>query len=137
MTINLPLPPYSGDEAFQAAYGEIIPALLDRFQPEMILVSAGFDAHWRDPLGQLRMSARAYGEAVASLKGWANRNCNGCIALFLEGGYDLQAVAACGIAVTQAILGERITDPLGASREKQGRDWVRVFDGVREIWGIT
>jgi acetoin utilization deacetylase AcuC-like enzyme len=135
--VNLPLPPHSGDDAFRAAYHEIVPALLDRFQPQMILVSAGFDAHWRDPLAQLRMSAFAYGEAVASLRDWAIRNSDGRIGLFLEGGYDLQAVAACGLAVTQALLGETITDAIGASRVKQSRDWIRIFDAVREIWDLT
>lgn len=135
--VNMPLPPHSGNEAFRAAYGEIVPALLDRFQPEMILVSAGFDAHWRDPLAQLLMSAGAYGEAVASLRDWAARNCDGRIALFLEGGYDLQAVAACGLAVTQALMDEPISDAIGPSREKQSRDWVRIFDAVGEIWGIA
>lgn len=135
--VNLPLPPHSGDDAFRTAHHEIVPALLDRFQPEMILVSAGFDAHWRDPLAQLRMSAGAYGESVVSLREWADANCDGRIALFLEGGYDLQATAACGLAVTQALLGEPITDAIGPSREKQSRDWTGAFDAVREIWGLT
>src|SRR5690606_21203471 len=48
-TANLPLPPGSGDAAFAAAYGELFPALLDAFKPEMLLVSFGFDSHWKDP----------------------------------------------------------------------------------------
>lgn len=135
--VNLPLPPHSGDDAFAVAYGEIVPKLLSRFEPEMILVSVGFDAHWRDPLAQLQMSARAYGEVIASLTAWANEHCMGRIALFLEGGYDLDAIAACGVAVTQALLGEKITDTIGPSREKQGHDWMQVFDAVKEIWELT
>lgn len=134
--INLPLPPYSGDEAFKVAYSEVVPTMLDPFQPEMILVSFGFDAHWKDPLANLQVSARGYGEAVSSLREWAQKNCGGRIALILEGGYDLEAAAACGLAVTQALLGEKISDAIGPARQRESDDWVRVMNTVKQIWQI-
>jgi len=134
--INMPLPPLSGDGAFRVAYQEIVPALLSRFQPEMVLVSFGFDAHWKDPLANLLVSARGYGEAVLSLRTWAQANCQGRIALVLEGGYDLEAAAACSLAVVQALLEDKISDDLGPARERESRDWVQVLDRVKEIWKI-
>lgn len=127
-TVNLSLPPFSGDQAFKVAYGEIVPSLLDRFRPEMILVSFGFDAHWRDPLANLQVSARGYGEAVSSMKKWADKNCNSRIAVILEGGYDLEAAAACGLAATQALLDMEVTDAIGPSPQSESDLWIPVLD---------
>jgi acetoin utilization deacetylase AcuC-like enzyme len=135
-TINLPLPPFSGDNAFKVAYEEIIPKLLDRYQPEMILVSFGFDSHWKDPLANLQVSARGYGNAVKALKSWADENCGGRLTVFLEGGYDLEAASACGLAVTQALLGSEITDVIGASPQPESDRWIPVLDQAKEIWEI-
>jgi acetoin utilization deacetylase AcuC-like enzyme len=134
-TVNIPLPPNSGDLAFATAYQEIIPAVLDRFEPEMLLVSFGFDSHWKDPLANLLVSARGYGEAVKSLRGWAKANASGRIALILEGGYDLDAAAACGLAVTQALRGEKITDRVGPAGEGESEHWKPILNTVKQIWG--
>lgn len=134
--VNMPMPPFSGDGAFRVAYNEIVPAMLSRFQPEIVLVSFGFDSHWKDPLANLLVSARGYGEAVGSLRNWAQANCEGRIALVLEGGYDLEAAGACALAAMQALLGEKISDDLGPAGERENDDWVQVLDRVKEIWQI-
>jgi acetoin utilization deacetylase AcuC-like enzyme len=134
--VNLPLPPFSGDRAFQVAYEEIVPLILDRFQPEMVLVSFGFDSHWKDPLANLLVSAQRYGKAIASLKNWADRNCDGRIAVFLEGGYDLDAAKACGLAVTQALLGIEVSDKVGPATQPESEDWKPVLGKAREFWKI-
>lgn len=134
--VNLPLPPFSGDQAFKVAYTEIVPALLDRFRPEMVLVSFGFDAHWRDPLANLQVSARGYGEAVTSLKDWARKNCDGRMAIMLEGGYDLEAAAACGLAVAQALLGTEISDSIGPAPQPESDRWSPVLEKAKEIWQL-
>ena len=85
---------------------EFILPLLDRFQPEMILVSYGFDPHYADPLGSLQLTAKGYGRLIESLVSWSDENCDGQISLFLEGGYDLEAAQTCSLAVTAALLGE-------------------------------
>jgi acetoin utilization deacetylase AcuC-like enzyme len=134
--VNLPLPPFSGDQAFNAAYGELVPQLLDRFRPEMILISFGFDSHWKDPLANLQVSARGYGEAVKSLKNWADANCAGRMAIVLEGGYDLEAANACALAVSQALLGIEITDQIGPSPQAESDRWVPILDKAKEIWKL-
>ncbi len=135
-TANFPLPPGTGDQGFHELLEGCILPLIDRFQPEMILVSFGFDPHWRDLLGHLQLSAKGYGELIAGLVRWADQNCQGRLALFLEGGYDLEAAAACGQAVTAAMLGVEWHDPLGPSPRPEGSSWQINFRRARQIWGL-
>ena len=119
-TLNIPLPPGSGDGAYERICEEIIVPAADRFGPNLLLVSAGFDAHWRDPLGELQLSARGYGRIVQTLRAIAMRHCGGKIALVLEGGYDLQALPACVLASLSALLGdEDLSDPIGPARSSE------------------
>ena len=134
-TANFPMPPSTGDQGFRAVMSELILPLLDRFAPQMLLVSVGFDPHWRDPLGHLMLSAQGFGELVASLTGWANQNCSGKIALFLEGGYDLEAGAACVQGAVAALLGRPWRDPLGPPRYPEGNSWQVMLRHAREMWG--
>lgn len=135
-TVNFPLPPGSGDQAFTTIMKEAIIPLLDRYQAQIVLVSVGFDSHWRDPLGHLLLSAKGYGEIIRYLVDWADQNASGKVALFLEGGYDLEANAACGEAVVAALLGRTFVDPLGASPTPEGISWKAVFSRAKEIWSL-
>jgi acetoin utilization deacetylase AcuC-like enzyme len=93
-TLNCPLPPGSGDEAFLGALrDEVVPAGT-RFRPELVLISAGFDAHRADPLANLAVSTAAYREATRILRGLAEDQAGGRLVSVLEGGYDLDALAA-------------------------------------------
>ena len=113
-TINIPLPPGVGDVGFAAIYEQLIwPAAL-RFRPEMIMVSAGFDAHWRDPLAQLRLSLTGYNHITRELIRMADEICGGRIVFAMEGGYDLEVLAHAWRNVAHALLGDReVSDPLG------------------------
>jgi acetoin utilization deacetylase AcuC-like enzyme len=135
-TANFPLPPGSGDQAFQEIMDVLILPLLDRFSPEIVLVSFGFDTHWRDPLGHLQLSAAAYGDLIARLAGWVDHHAHGKIALFLEGGYDLDAAAACGQSIVAALLNQVWRDPLGPSPRQEGRSWQAMVRQARAIWGV-
>ena len=135
-TANVPLPPHSGDEAILSAMNRIILPLLDRFAPEILLISAGFDTHWRDPLGQLLVSAETYGQIVGLLRGWADQHCEGKISLFLEGGYDLEAGAACGGAAASALLGIPWNDPLGSAPWQESDAWQEVISDGCRIWDL-
>ncbi|MGE5225032.1 MAG: histone deacetylase [Omnitrophica WOR_2 bacterium] len=135
-TANIPFPPMSGDRAFQAAMEQLIIPLLDRYQPQMILVSIGFDAHWRDPLGYLLLSAKTQGNLISKLKAWAGQYCGGKIALFLEGGYDLEAGAACAQACVAALTGQDWQDPIGPSPKEEGSAWIPVVRQARTLWEL-
>ena len=135
-TANFPLPPGSGDRAFRAVMDELILPLLDRFAPEILLVSYGFDTHWGDPLGHLLLSAAEYGRLIASLAAWADAHCQGRVALFLEGGYNLQAAAACSQAVTAALLGQPWQDSLGPCPYPETQAWQRMLLQAKTVWGV-
>ena len=135
-TANFPLPPGTGDQGFKEMMDGLILPLLNRHHPEMVLVSYGFDPHWRDPLGHLQLSAKGYGDLIASLVTWAEAACDGRVAMFLEGGYDLDAAAACSQAVVAALLGEPWDDPLGPSPRPEGKSWQTIVRRGREIWGL-
>lgn len=135
-TANLPLPPASGDRAFSAATEEWILPLLQRRQPEMLLVSFGFDPHWRDPLGHLRLSAAGMRRLIEALRAWADENCNGRIALTLEGGYDLDAAGACAHAAVSGLLGSEFEDRLGPSPRPEGSSWEKTLQEARDIWAL-
>jgi acetoin utilization deacetylase AcuC-like enzyme len=94
-TLNLPLEAGAGDQEIERAYrGQVVPKL-EQFRPEAILVSAGFDAHERDPLGGLRVTTAGYGRVVSMISESAGKLCAGRIALVTEGGYHLDALRDC------------------------------------------
>ncbi len=136
-TVNLPLPPGSGDGAFQAALEQVILPLLDRFAPQMLLVSLGFDSHWRDPLGSLQLSAQGLYALVAGLAAWAGRHCAGRLALVLEGGYDLDAAYWCGQAAVAALLERPWRDGLGPCPQPESRAWTDVIAAASRLHGIS
>ena len=137
---NFPLPPFSGDQAYLTVMDTLILPLLDGFSPQMILVSYGFDPHWSDPLGNLRLSAGAYGELIASLTRWADQNCQGRIALFLEGGYNLDAARACTLAVIASLLGKPLPELPGKEFEPspnpEGTAWKSYVRQARQVWRL-
>jgi len=92
-TVNIPLSGRSGDATFTAAVEKIILPILSQFKPDAILVSLGVDAHYMDPLSSLTLSSRSYLDILTMLKEMAEELCEGRIALFLEGGYNLNALA--------------------------------------------
>lgn len=97
--LNFPLREGSGDSIFVPIYSKIVSAVLDQFMPQLILVSAGFDGHFRDPMGELIITHAGYASAAASLILAAERCCEGKICFVLEGGYNLQSLQECSRAV--------------------------------------
>jgi len=101
--LNLPLPPGAGGAEFRAAWsGKGLPAL-ERFSPELILISAGFDAHLRDPLGQLELRDEDFGWITSEICAIAEDQCEGRVISILEGGYDLDALASASAAHVLAL----------------------------------
>lgn len=90
---NAPLSPGDGSDRFRAAFRERILQPVSDFRPDIILISAGFDAHHRDPLGQILLTAEDFAWATGKLMDIADRDCEGRIVSLLEGGYDLAGLA--------------------------------------------
>jgi len=86
--VNIPLPARAGDKAFEAITSELIEPITKRFQPDILLISAGFDAHWNDPLASLQLSTTGYNHLGTALLLMAEELCEGKIVYILEGGYD-------------------------------------------------
>ena len=134
--LNIPFPPYAGDVARQTAWEVVIRPLLEDFQPDMLLVSVGFDAHWRDPLGHQLATANGYGQLVNQFVEFSDSHCEGRLAVFLEGGYDLGAGAACALAVTQALLRQKWEDPIGPSPLPEDTFWESRLQQVIKQWDL-
>jgi acetoin utilization deacetylase AcuC-like enzyme len=94
-TLNLPLDAGATDADFARVYEDRVIPALDAFAPDVILVSAGYDAHERDPLAGMRMTAAGYAHLVGLLDDAAKRLCGRRIALATEGGYHLEALREC------------------------------------------
>lgn len=102
---NVPLRPGSGSEEFRRGYLEKILPALRNFGPELVLISAGFDAHARDPLAQLRLETADFAWVTRQILDVADKCCSGRVVSTLEGGYDLDALAASAAAHVLALMG--------------------------------
>ncbi|HWJ75298.1 MAG TPA: histone deacetylase family protein [Kaistia sp.] len=91
--INAPLPPGAAGTLFREAFETRLLPALDAFRADLIIISAGFDAHWRDPLGGLELNEEDFAWATDALMARADRDCGGRIVSILEGGYDLKGLA--------------------------------------------
>jgi acetoin utilization deacetylase AcuC-like enzyme len=103
--VNVPLMANSGSTEFRAAWGDRILPQLDRFAPDMVIVSAGFDAHLRDPLAQLRLTTDDFSWITGELLAIARTHARGRIVSALEGGYDLDALADSAAAHVRVLMG--------------------------------
>ena len=136
-TINIPLPAGAGDSAMLQAIERVLLPAAVRFAPDVLLVSAGFDAHWRDPLASLQMTCAGYHQVAARLQAIANTVCNGRLVFLLEGGYFLPALSASVANIFRALLGQPGHDPLGAgSAPTPQPDCARILDTVRKLHKI-
>lgn len=113
-TFNMPLPPGVGDKGHVRIFEQALVPALRTWKPDMILVSAGYDAHWSDPIGPMVMSVTGYARLTQILYDLAGELCNGKIAFMLEGGYNLDALGACVVAALHIMTGTQFdNDPIG------------------------
>ena len=108
-TVNLPLEAGAADADYRLVFEEVVVPVLRQFKPDVLLVSAGFDAHERDPLASMRLTTASFGAMASELGRVAEECCSGRMALVTEGGYDLRALAASLDAVVE-VLASPISD---------------------------
>lgn len=101
-TVNVPLEVGAADEDYQLVFAQVVLPVLRQFEPDLVIVSAGFDAHERDPLGGMRLSTEAFAAMTRELRAVADDCCRGRIVSVTEGGYDLKTLAASLDAVIDA-----------------------------------
>lgn len=103
-TLNIPLPPGSGEEAYRRAFAEQIAPAVERFAPQFVLISAGFDAHRDDPLASMRLTEESFRWMCREVLTWAETFAHGRCLAVLEGGYHLEALAGSVAACIEEML---------------------------------
>ncbi len=139
-TVNMPMPPGSGDVEYAIFFDQIIIPILDHFQPELLLISSGYDAYRHDPLAGMSLTHQGFYNMADSLKQAAERHCQGRLLLCLEGGYHLEGQAGAVIQVLNALgnfglpVTERSPD-LEPTRHAQAR-LEEVLQVQRKYWSL-
>ncbi len=136
-TINAPMPAEFGDAEYLRVFDRLILPVGRQFKPEFILVSAGFDCHFRDPLGAMRVTEAGFAAMARRVKRLASECCGGKMVAALEGGYDLEAIAESGRAVIEE-LGREADEPI---ENAGGGDGVmpmieRASQNVGRFWNL-
>src|SRR5579883_3291558 len=117
-TINVPLPAMTGYETYEPVFRQVMAAAADRYNPQLMLVSAGFDAHWADPLGGMNLSTAGFSKLMAIIIEEAKFLCNGRLVLVQEGGYNIDAMASCVATCINMLLGDdAAVDSLGKAKD--------------------
>jgi acetoin utilization deacetylase AcuC-like enzyme len=132
-TVNVPLPAGSGDREYLRSFELLLLPLIARFQPEMLLISAGYDAHEGDPLAGMTVSTYAYGEIMRRLRVIADLVCGGRIVATLEGGYDPSDLAA---SVSASIEALQDPAPIYTDSSSAGDDFERYLTQLRQLHGL-
>ncbi len=134
-SLNVPMPAGTQSKDVIDAFDRILMPAAARFQPDMILVSAGFDGHRRDPLSGWLLEDHTYRILAATVSDLAEAHCDGRWVVFLEGGYDLQATAASMEQVVRVLLGQGTDDaPRGGDSSPSAQDALtEAADALREF----
>lgn len=139
-TLNLSLPGGCGDNEYALLLDEVIAPKLRGFQPQLILVSAGYDAHHADPIdgSLMRLSCAGYAALIEGLRKLARELCDGRIVVALEGGYDLTALSWSVRNSIEALLGQQPTpDPLGPAPAANAPDLAELIAAVKALHGLS
>jgi acetoin utilization deacetylase AcuC-like enzyme len=131
-TVNVPLTAHGGDAVYRAAFEQVLLPIAEAYAPELVLVSAGFDAATRDPLAQMEVSSEAFGWMAKELARVADASAKGRIALVLEGGYDLVALEA---GLGKAIAGVSGGRAAEVARDPDSGDVERARAAAARFWG--
>lgn len=119
-TVNLPMPRGWGDADFQPLFEDIVDPICRQFEPEFVLISAGFDAHRRDPLGGLNMTEEGFAHLARVLLRIARDHADGRCAAILEGGYDLEGLSGSVLRVLDEMGGADL-DVTPPEYDRRGR----------------
>ena len=134
--VDVPLPAFAGDQAFAQISEAILKPTVEAFKPEMIFVSAGFDAHWSDPLTSLGLSSAGFFHISKRLVEMAAEHCSGKIVFVLEGGYDPTNVANGVGAVFAALAGTSTEFDAGDPCPRREPDVMFRLEEIRKWHGF-
>ncbi len=134
-TVNVPLTAGCGDLEYAAVFNRVLIPLVREFKPQVILVSAGFDLYFGDPLGGMSVTPVGVAYLMRVVKKLANEHCQGRILLTLEGGYSLQGLSDCTAAVILELAGRSIIPPDRAEELENSRVDLEVFKRLSAVLG--
>ena len=138
LNVNVPLPAGCGDDQFRRVFQEVLGPVLERFQPQFLFVSAGYDGHFADPLASMALSTPGYAELMTFLKQEAQQLCDGKLVVVLEGGYHLMAQAWSVRVSIEVLLGEPPgKDPFGKPQDAADCDIDDVLKAVKLLHGLS
>ncbi len=136
--VNVPLPGGVGDEDYVYILEGLLVPLARRFRPDLILVSAGYDPHWRDPLAAMEVTLTGFARMTRVVRNLAQEVCGGRLVFVLEGGYDLDVLAYAVVNTFHILLEEedRVVDPIGPGpmSVRSVRDRI---EQLRRLWGVA
>lgn len=138
-TINIPMNGGAGDASFEFAYQKMILPILAEFRPSMLMVSIGADSHYLDPLAGLSLSSKGYAREIELLLSFAKESCDGRIAFFLEGGYQLEALAEIITYTVGLFEGKQVPLKHVEVRDKKGIDiesLTAIAQMHRQYWNL-
>ena len=134
--VNAPLASEDGSVKFRAAFENLILPQLQKFSPELIIISAGFDAHFRDPLASLNVKAEDFGWVTRKLMDVADASAGGRVVSVLEGGYDLQGLKESVAAHVTALMGAKSPPQYARKTSLDSAPAIRSASG-NTIWPKT
>jgi acetoin utilization deacetylase AcuC-like enzyme len=134
-TVNASLPAYCRDEQYALVFDELFAPLIERYQPEFLLVSAGFDSHENDPLAMENLSSNGYVALAGRVRDWARQLCDGNVVFVLEGGYDYQALGECVSGILAMLDGAPWSDRQPPESEA-GPDLSQLLATLRQLHSL-
>jgi acetoin utilization deacetylase AcuC-like enzyme len=134
-TVNVPLPAGGGDSLYASAFERVVLPVVQAYAPELVLVSAGFDASANDPLAQMQLSAQAFGWMGRELARVAEKSAKGRMALVLEGGYDLVSLETGLRSAIDGMLLDHAVEISHAHRDEEAID--RAARAAKRAWAIV
>jgi len=133
-TVNFPMTTGWGDDEYLRAFNEVLVPVARRFQPQLILVSAGFDPHWADSIAMMQVSVTGFAQMVKVLKDLAAELCQGRLVFTLEGGYNPQVAAFSVKAAFDVLLDSpEIVDPMGKSTRVRHEGFEPHIEKIKKI----
>jgi acetoin utilization deacetylase AcuC-like enzyme len=137
-SVNVPMLPGWGDVALQRMFDDLLTPIARRFQPQLILVSAGYDPSWTDRLGSMLVTTPGFFALTRTLVQLADELCGGKLIMTLEGGYGLDGLAYGVVASFAAMLGdEAVADPIGPGRHAEKPFDVEYLEQLRALHGLS
>jgi acetoin utilization deacetylase AcuC-like enzyme len=137
-TVNVPLLSGTGDDTYIRVFDDLLIPIARRFKPDLILVSAGYDPHWADPLASMAVTDLGFFNLAKRLVALSEELCGGRLVLTLEGGYGLEGLAYGVVATFTALLGEQtFEDPIGPSPRAERPVDEKYLGRLRALHGLS